>query len=106
MNRWAIPDSLERVVRQRDLACVYCRLSFGLRDAPRGQRPSWEHIVNDARMVTEQNIALCCISCNASKGAKPLDQWLPSSYCRRRLINESTVAPVVRAAIIATRSES
>ncbi|MFC3147759.1 hypothetical protein [Piscinibacterium candidicorallinum] len=106
MNRWNIPDSLEQIVKQRDLACVYCGVRFGLQDAPRGQRPSWEHIINDARIVTAQNIALCCISCNASKGAKPLHQWLMSSYCRRKLISESTVAPVVRAAIIAELSEA
>ena len=69
MNRWNIPAELEAEVRQRDVECIYCRVSFRQAVERRGQRPSWEHIVNDASIVTAANIALCCISCNASKGA-------------------------------------
>lgn len=62
--------------------------------------PSWEHIVNDEHIITEQNIARCCMSCNASKGARPLEAWLGSPYCQRKGITPQTVAAVVQQALI------
>jgi len=68
MNKWNIPQWLEDEVRQRDKKCVYCGVEFSKES--RKTTPSWEHIINDASIITRENIALCCISCNASKGAK------------------------------------
>lgn len=99
MNRWSIPAELEAQVRARDTECIYCRVSFHMATEQRGRRPSWEHIVNDASIVNQANIALCCISCNASKGAKTLQSWLTSKYCQRRRISEESIAPVARAAL-------
>lgn len=99
MNRWNIPAALEREVLERDRACVYCGIQL-LPSALRRARPSWEHIINDARIVTRENIALCCIGCNASKGAKSLAAWLESDYCKTRDITAMTVASVVRAALV------
>ncbi|MDM0029158.1 hypothetical protein [Variovorax saccharolyticus] len=73
MNRWNIPPRLEREVVKRDMACVYSGASFAPLSPNRRARPSWEHIINDARIVTRGNIALCCIGCNASNGAQPHD---------------------------------
>ena len=97
MNRWNIPPRLEADVLARDTSCVYCGVGFHLPALDRGARPSWEHIINDARMVTNQNIARCCIACNASKGAKDMRVWLESSYCKRKGITRDSVAHVVRA---------
>ncbi len=80
----------------RDARCVYCGVDFSAPAQTRGSRPSWEHIVNDAGLVTAQNIARCCISCNASKGVKDLRVWLLSAYCQRKGITEQTVATTVR----------
>jgi hypothetical protein len=99
MNRWKIPDALEREVLARDTQCVYCGVAFTSASPSRKHRPSWEHIVNDEKIVTRENIARCCISCNASKGAKLLSEWLESGYCKRRGITKETVAPVVKRAI-------
>jgi 5-methylcytosine-specific restriction endonuclease McrA len=99
MNRWNIPDWLEREVIERDRYCVYCGVEFVASTSTRRHSPSWEHIVNDARVVTPQNIARCCISCNASKGRKDLAEWLQSSYCRTRGITVQSVAAVVKAAL-------
>jgi hypothetical protein len=99
MNRWNIPAWLEREVLQRDGQCIYCGIAFGVSSASRRDRPSWEHIVNDARLITPENIARCCVGCNASKGTKPLAEWLESKYCRVRGITDATVASIVRAAI-------
>ena len=95
MNRWGIPDWLEHEVRQRDRECVYCRVKLLESPPGFGSRKSvatWEHIVNDARIVTRQNIARCCASCNSSKGAKALFDWLESSSSKRRGIGLETVA--------------
>ncbi len=99
MNRWRIPAWLEIEVTERDRRCVYCRVDFASVGAPRADRASWEHIVNDARIVTRENIALCCIRCNASKGTKALADWLDSKYCQERGITRESVAEVARAAL-------
>jgi len=95
-NRWSIPESLAKEVIERDRSCIYCGAAFDLADAKLGSRPSWEHIVNDAQIITSENIALCCRSCNSSKGAKLLSIWLDSPYCKRRGITRDPVAAVVR----------
>jgi hypothetical protein len=60
---------------------------------------TWEHIINDARIVTRENIALCCAACNASKGTKLLREWLKSTYCKRRGITAHTIARVAVAVL-------
>lgn len=105
-NRWGIPRWLEQEVLERDRACVYCGIMFGQLDAPRRTRPSWEHIVNDASIITRENIALCCIGCNASKGAKSLQAWFSSRYCDERGTRLETVARVVQEAIRASAGAS
>ena len=98
MNRWGIPEWLEHEVRQRDRACVYCRVPMfesPLADGSRKSVATWEHIINDARIVTPENIARCCISCNSSKGTKTIAVWIESSYCKQRRISRDTVADVV-----------
>jgi len=102
MNRWKIPDWLEREIIERDRRCVYCGVVFDTDSAVRRDRPSWEHIINDARIVTRENIARCCVACNASKGTRRLEDWLESKYCRTRRITRDSVASVVKSAIGAT----
>jgi hypothetical protein len=100
MNKWNIPDWLEREVKDRDTHCVYCRVEFGSAVHGRRSVATWEHIVNDARIVTRENIARCCVACNSSKGTKRLSDWLESDYCRARGITRDTVAEVVKRALI------
>lgn len=98
MNRWNIPPWLEAEVMERDKACIYCGVLYS--SAERfGARPSWEHIVNNAKIITRENIALCCRSCNSSKGAKLLEVWLESPYCQKRGITRDSVAAIVRSAL-------
>lgn len=103
-KRWNIPRALAEAVIARDRNCVYCRRAF---EEPHGQRtgwPSWEHIVNDVSVITEPNIVLCCLGCNASKGTKTLETWLTSRYCFEREINDRSMAPVAREALAKTQS--
>ena len=99
MNRWNIPGWLERAVIERDGCCVYCGVQFSAQRASRRGAPSWEHIINDARIVTLENIARCCIGCNASKGTELLADWLETDYCRARGITRESVASVIRVAL-------
>jgi hypothetical protein len=103
MNRWRIPDWLEREVIERDRRCVYCGVEFDFTRRERRAKPSWEHIVNDASIITAENIARCCIGCNASKGTKNLAVWLGTPYCQRRGITLESIAPVARFALQARR---
>jgi len=89
-NPWGIPKEVEDFVKERDTNCVYCGQEFEPNSESRKYKPSWEHIVNDIRINGIENIALCCMSCNASKGAKLLDDWLKSDYCKRNNITEET----------------
>jgi hypothetical protein len=100
MNNWNIPDWLETEIKNRDRRCVYCGTEFGFSEKPRKSMATWEHIVNDARIINRENIARCCFSCNASKGTKKLSDWLGSEYCRKRGINKDTVAEVVKRALV------
>ena len=99
MNRWNIPEWLEEEVLARDQCCIYCGVEFESGQVERRRRPSWEHIINDAKLVTRENIARCCVGCNASKGAKPLSTWLESKYCRSHGITPESISGVARAAL-------
>ena len=106
MNRWGIPDWLEEEVKARDKTCVYCGIRMIEQMPPGGRRKAvatWEHIINDARIVTRANIARCCAACNSSKGTKALADWLQSSFCKKRGINKDTVAEVVKKALRTNR---
>ncbi len=92
-NNWNIPDWLEKKIINRDKRCVYCRVVFKRNHR---DRATWEHIDNDEHNICERNIALCCNSCNASKGSKKLYDWLISPYCRRNKINKKSVAVIIK----------
>ncbi|HCD52948.1 MAG TPA: HNH endonuclease [Balneolaceae bacterium] len=98
-NKWGIPFEVEEFVKERDTHCIYCGIEFEYTNKSRKNKPSWEHIVNDIRINDSDNIALCCISCNASKGAKTLENWLNSEYCKSKNITIETVADVVKRAL-------
>ena len=98
-NRWGIPKDVEEFVITRDSKCVYCGIEFSNNNDSYKSKSSWEHIVNDIRIKGIDNISLCCMSCNASKGAKLIEDWLKSDYCKSKEITEETVAEVVKEAI-------
>ena len=98
-NNWNIPDWLEKDVGERDKSCVYCGIKFVESTISKKSAASWEHIINDAKIITKQNIALCCRGCNASKGQKSLSVWLRSKYCKDHGITADTFAPIVKKAI-------
>jgi 5-methylcytosine-specific restriction endonuclease McrA len=103
MNRWGIPEWLEKEVRERDKNCVYCGVQMIEKTPIHGSRKpvaTWEHIINDANIITRENIARCCAACNSSKGTKKLTDWLRSDYCRDKGITVNTVADVVKRSLL------
>lgn len=85
-------------VKKRDTSCVYCGIKFD--NSKRKTKASWEHIINDAKIVTIDNICLCCVSCNASKGAKDLADWINNSrYCKENNITRTTVSNIIKSAL-------
>ncbi len=98
-NNWNIPSFLEKEIRERDKVCVYCGVEFTSTKVSKKTVASWEHIINDAKIITRENIALCCCGCNASKGQKQLSIWLQSKYCVDKNINSENVAQVIKDAI-------
>ena len=95
-NQWGIPKEVENIVIERDKKCVYCGVEFSTSEKSRKDRKSWEHIINDIKLNSIDNISLCCVSCNASKGSKDLKEWLNSNYCLKKGITEESVSTVVR----------
>lgn len=75
-KQWKIPLETAMIVIDRDKKCIYCGCDFD--SSIRAKKASWEHIINDIRLNQPDNIALCCLGCNASKGAKLLEDWIKS----------------------------
>lgn len=98
-NNWNIPDWLEQEVRQRDINCVYCGCEFTPAKVSKRTAASWEHIINDASIITRDNIALCCCGCNSSKGQKKLSDWIDSKYCHEKGITRENVAEIIKTAL-------
>jgi len=98
-NNWTIPVWLETEVRERDKTCVYCRVKFTPAKVSRKSVASWEHIINDATIISRENTVLCCCSCNASKGQKQLSVWLRTKYCKVRGITSASVVSMIKQAI-------
>lgn len=102
-NNWNIPDEIEQKARERDKFCVYCHIE--LKEYPQSKgmftdQATIEHMDNTGLdnngLPSEENIAICCGSCNASRGTKNLLDWFESPYCKKKNINKKTVAEIIK----------
>lgn len=93
-NSWNIPSWLEYEIRARDKVCVYCGVEFTSAKVSKKTCASWEHIINDARIISKDNIALCCCGCNSSKGQKKLSDWLLEAKRRAEELDNGAVQTV------------
>src|SRR5205809_7073359 len=101
MNRFGIPAETEHRIRARDTCCVYCGKRFSR--ASRKDMPTIEHLHEKPPFywqegLKEDGLAICCGSCNSSRGNKSLRDWFQTPYCTQRdmPINSGTVAAPVR----------
>ena len=93
-NRYGLPEADVERVRRRDTTCVYCHKRMAT-PSPDTKREDWstiEHLNHLPPWNNPETIAICCQSCNASRGNKPMLQWLQSEYCIQRGISAETVA--------------
>jgi len=93
-NTYGISEEVEKEIRARDRRCVFCHKRFSRKS--RASIATIEHFNNDGPMAKKYNVAICCGGCNSSKGTKKLSAWLKTPYCRKRQINEKTVAKPVK----------
>lgn len=104
-NNYKIPAEVEQRIRDTDKRCVYCgklMKKFSVM-GDRSDMASIEHFREEGpfywdKGLKEEDIGICCISCNSSRGRKSLSAWFKGSYCTNRNIpiNEKTVADSVR----------
>ena len=98
MNQYGIPDDELAAIRARDTICVYCRKSMIYPCVGKKQR-DWatiEHFNVVPPWNNPLTVAICCGSCNSSRGTKKLMDWFKTPYCVERNINENTVAQPVK----------
>ena len=92
MNYKKIPEEIKTRVIERDTKCVYCG-----RDFSGTIRFEWEHIINDENNVKINNIALCCRSCNRSKGNKKLSDWIyAKTPYRMKFVNITSLSDIIK----------
>ena len=82
-NQYGIPLDVEQRLRARDTSCVYCRRQFSTED--RRGWPTIEHLSEKLpfrwnKGLTEDGLAICCWSCNSSRGQKTLHDWFRSRF--------------------------
>jgi hypothetical protein len=97
VNKYGIPPKLEEKIRKRDKFCVFCHVEL---KGDGKQKSTIEHFDNDGALDEEWNLAMCCNSCNASKGTKKLLGWLNSDYCKEKNITKENVAEVTKKYIL------
>lgn len=97
-NQYGIPEDDLENIRIRDKICVYCRKMMIIPSA-NGLRGDWatiEHLNHLPPWNNSATVAICCGSCNSSRGNKKLLDWFKTPYCINKNINEKTVAKPVR----------
>jgi hypothetical protein len=97
-NIYGIPDEALDRIRERDRTCVYCHkpmFLFGSKE-PRTDWATIEHLDHLPPWDDPTTVAICCVSCNSSRGARLLPDWFGREYCVSRGISEESVAQPVR----------
>ncbi len=97
-NKYGLPEEEMGRIRMRDKTCVYCHKAMKKPSAG-GLRKDWatiEHLNHLPPWNNPKAVAICCGSCNSSRGKKQLLEWFKSKYCIERGINEDTVSEPVK----------
>jgi hypothetical protein len=101
-NAFGIPEEVEQEVRNRDKNCVYCHKIMA--PCVGDNRCDWatiEHFREEGpfyweKGLKQEDLAICCGSCNSSRGRKRLSDWFKTRFCIERNINENTAAKPVK----------
>jgi len=102
-NKFGIPNNELLKIHARDKKCVYChKLMINPFDSSNySDSATIEHLSpfkpfywNEGMKI--ENIAICCGSCNSSRGSMRVLDWFKTKYCTTRNINANTVADPVK----------
>ena len=97
-NKYGIPEGRLDKIRERDKACVYCHKTM-IDPSNGNRRRDWatiEHLNHLPPWNNPLTVAICCGSCNSSRGNKKLLDWFKILYCTEKNISFNTVADPVR----------
>lgn len=102
-NKFGIPDDILSEMRQRDVACAYCRkmMVFPYSRANVADSATIEHLREAGPFhwkdgLVKEDIVICCSACNSSRGQKTHAEWFRCGYCIEHGITANTVAPAIR----------
>lgn len=97
-NRYGLRGKDLADIRDRDQTCVYCHKAMAPSgsDGPRSDWATIEQLNHLPPWDNPRTVAICCWSCNSSRGNRILSEWFASEYNCSRGINESAVAKPVR----------
>ena len=101
-NNYGIPAEVEKEIRARDKVCIYCLKKMKKNHFK--DKPTIEHLrvgcpvywTSGTRGLKKTDLAICCQSCNSSRGPKKLSVWFKSLYCIKNNINKDTVTDPVK----------
>ena len=97
-NKYGLAVVELQKIFERDTKCVYCHKNM-LEHSTRNPRCDWysiEHLNYKPPWNNHETVAICCWSCNSSRGNKKIEVWFKTEYCLTRNINKLTVAEVVK----------
>ncbi len=97
-NNFGLPEERLEKIRARDVDCVYCHKKM-VAPSDGGFRGDWatiEHLNHLPPWNNPSTVAICCGSCNSSRGNKTLLEWFNMPYCLNKNINIETVAVPVK----------
>ena len=102
-NSFGIPEHVLSELRSRDKDCVYCRKTLIYPYVAKGSTncATIEHLNCDGPFLWSNglqadDLAMCCGSCNSSRGIRTLTDWFRTPDCIEKNINANTVAAPVR----------
>jgi hypothetical protein len=103
-NQFGIPQEVESRLRQKFKICAYCRQpmkEYGQVKGCPSDKATIEHLNRNGPIywwkgLLEEDLVLCCGSCNSSRGTKRLVDWFKSRYCVQKGITASVVADEVK----------
>lgn len=97
-NKYGIPEEALNKIRTRDKDCVYCH-KIMIYPCVGDKQRDWatiEHLNYLPPWNNPDTVAICCGSCNSSRGKKKLLDWFMNKYCIEKNINEKTVSEPVK----------
>lgn len=106
---YGIPKQDLLAIKKRDINCVYCHKKILVPNST-NNRKDWatiEHLnyksdwdsvkdfVTSGKSATSI-VAMCCFSCNSSRGSRPIKLWFKTQYCKDKNITIDSVSSVVK----------